>query len=235
MSSTTSAALLEVGNFDRRSSATSWKNIPKRNVTSGLRTRLQDPNLISSRVVNLCGPAAFFRCLVEDDPAMYARAVISLFETNSATLGARTFKAGADLQTAMPASGMDAVDWITMPAGLAKWFGNAKYTGVINETNLIRTKDLAHLQRAGSLRAAGYRVCLLINSQVLSAATQGSWSMFPNHWVVLLNNVSVDGSKNVSLQVQTWGVVKNVPGAGTLAAGHFCRNYYGFVAARPSA
>ena len=260
MSTTTSAALLEVDQFERRSSGTSWTQIRKRDLIDGLKSRLKDPDEISTRVVNLCGPGAFFRCLAEDDPVAYVKAVISLYETNSARLGTRTFKAGRDLQTALVASGMDAVDWIllaslrddenlvldydnaggtlsglTMPAGLAKWFGNAKYSAVINETNVFFTKNLAHVQRAGSLHAGGNRVCLLINSQMLAAATQGNRSMIPNHWVVLMSGVSVDAAKNLSLKVQTWGVVKSVPGVGTLSASLFCRNYYGFVAARPPA
>jgi hypothetical protein len=84
--------------FERRSTGTDWLRIKKDHLITGMRARLENPNLISTRVVDLCGPAAFFRCLAEDDPVMYVKAIISLYETNSAWIGSRRFTAGQKLR-----------------------------------------------------------------------------------------------------------------------------------------
>ena len=205
--SSASDARVKINEFDQRSSGTDWLKIQKDQLVDGMKKRLDNPNLINTQVVNLCGPGAFFRCLAQDDPVMYVRAIISLYETNSGMIGSRKFSSSYSLRLADVPNGMDQVDWIllaslrddentllryddasgtlsglTMPSGLAKWFGQANYTGVINETNLFFTKDLDHIKKASSLRARGNRVCLLIDANMLKVATQNNMSTYPDHW-----------------------------------------------------
>jgi len=258
MSTSTSDALVKVNEFDRRSSSTEWNKITKAQLVDGMKKRLSDPNLIDTEVVNLCGPGAFFRCLAEDDPVMYVQAIISLYETNSGMIGSRKFTSSSSLRRAEVPKGMDQVDWIllaslrddensilnydnasgttsglTMPSGLAKWFNQANYTGVTNDTNVFFTKNLDHIKKASSLRAKGNRGCLLIDGNMLEVANQNNMSTYPDHWVVLMSNVTVDASNNISLKVHSWGKIMPVPQMGTMSADTFCKSYYGYVAATP--
>lgn len=91
-----------------------WKNIRQEDLGGGLKARVDDPTQISSKVVNLCGPVAFFHNLAMDDPVMYAQATIDLYGPNVAKLGKRQFWAGRDLINAMAPSDMDAADWVVL-------------------------------------------------------------------------------------------------------------------------
>lgn len=124
---------------------------------------------------------------------------------------------------------------ITMPHSMADWFKKAGYTDVINETNVFFHKDDAQAKRASSLYSKGYKVCLFINMNMLYASDHDKGSATPDHWVVLLSEISVAstaGKKQVKLTVQSWGKVRNVPQSSSLSLESFLKNYYGFVACK---
>ena len=50
-----------------------------------------------------------------------------------------------------------------------------------------------------------------------------------------MSNVTVDDQNNISLKVHSWGQIMPVPQMGTVSVDSFCKNYYGFVAAKPPA
>jgi len=255
--STKSVGLVKVAEFEKGGGGTDWLLVKKTDLVTGLRDRLNTPDNIDTRKVNLCGPGAFFRYLAYDDPVMYANAVIHLFLTNAALLGKRKFTASYSLRIATPAAGMDTVDWVplaslrdhenavlnyddaggglsglSMPKAIEKWFEEAGYSGVKNVTNVFFTKDLDNIKKADSLRASGHRVCLLIHGDMLNATTQNNKSIFPNHWVGLSHPVSVSGG-NISLKVHSYGMFMPVPATGTMSVETFLKNYYGYVAAVP--
>jgi len=239
-----------------------WKKISKEDLGRGLKARVDDPALISSKVVNLCGPAAFFHNLAIDDPVMYAQVGIDLYGPNVAKLGTRQFWASRDLMNITPPSGMDAADWIilaalrdhqnmvldfdsaggtlsgvSMPNELEKWFKESGYKSISDETNLFFSKSQENIKKAGRLVAGGQRVCLLINSNMLNPSTQMQNSMFPDHWVVLKkaahgSAVSINHG-NISFKVHSWGKILSVPSTGLLKIGDFEKNYYGYIAAKP--
>jgi hypothetical protein len=268
--STIREAHARINEFERRSTGTDWLRIKKDHLITGMRGRLENPNLISTRVVDFCGPAAFFRCLAEDDPVMYVKAIISLYETNSAWIGSRKFTAGQKLRTAAPppaplnprtaspTSAMDQVDWVplaslrdhentianyihvggdfpglTKPMGIEKWFRSAGYAAVTNDTNMLYTKNLDHIKKAGILHSLGYRICLRIDQSMLNVVKQNNLSIQPDRWVVLMSGVSLDVGKRVRLQVHSHGTVMSVPEQGEVSTKTLLKNYYGFVAARP--
>jgi hypothetical protein len=243
-------ALIKVNEFDSRSSKSHWLKITRAKLVDGMKKRLDDPSLINTAVVNLCGPGEFFRCLAQDDPVMYVQAIISLFETDSGMIGTRKFTSSDSLRKAELPKGMD-LDWIllaslrddentflnyndpsgglsglTMPSGLANWFTRANYTGVTNETNVFFTKNLDDLKKASSLRDKGNRVCLLIDHDMLKVATQNNMSPYPDHWVVLMSKVAVNPSNNISFAVYSWGDDNTpVPQMETVSADTVCKNY----------
>lgn len=239
-----------------------WKHVRRDDFGRELKARVDDPRLISSRVVNLCGPAAFFHNLASDKPEMYAQIGIDLYGPNVAELGSRKFWASRDLMNAPLPRGMDSADWVvlaslrdhensaldyddssgtlsglTMPSALEDWFEQAGYGSIQDESNVWFTKSQDNIEAASNLVATGNRICLLIHSQMLNTVTQGQWSMFPNHWIVLKkaahgSAVSIRGG-NISFRAHSWGSVISVPSAGSLSVSDFTDNYYGYVSAKP--
>ena len=245
--------------FALRTTAGVWPHVQRTPLVADLKNRIDNPDLISSYYVNLCGPAAFLRNLANDNPQVYAQAVVDLFESGEASIGKRKIKPGKDLKAAAfvntsPAdwiplaslrdddnwfldyqSEADAVSGITMPHTLADWFSKAGYKEVLNETNVFFTKDAEHAKRASMLYGRGYKVCLFINAQMLKASTQNDSSTTPDHWVVMasaLSQNSVGGELQVNLKVHSWGQILSVPSTGTFSMKTFVKNYYGFVACK---
>lgn len=253
---TKAQALQKVTAFEASPGGTDWLKIKSDDLVTGLKDRLANPKNIDTSVVNLCGPGAFFFWLAQDDPLMYAEAVISLWKTNAALLGKRKFKASYSLRIADPGT-TAAVDWVpmaslrdhenavlnyddaggglsglTMPKGMAQWFTEAGYTDVKNDTNVFFTKGVDNLKEAERLRSLGYRVCLLIHADMLYAAKQNNKSVFPNHWVSLTGAATI-GDDSVSLPVHSWGAIHTIPKQSPMSRAMFSKNYYGYVAAKP--
>lgn len=82
-----------------------------------------------------------------------------------------------------------------MPSALERWFEESGYASISDETNLFFTKSQDNIVKAGQLVFTGHRVCLLINSDMLSPSTQKQKSTFPNHWVVLKKAVHYVSAK----------------------------------------
>lgn len=163
---------------------------------------------------------------------------------------------------APPAGAVDPVDWLTMasirdsenwfmsfdsvdgtlsgattPMELARWFYRAGYSDVREEANLIFHRRTAEqVDDASRLFSAGYRVCLLIDDQMLyvdKQAKSGSAFLTDRHWIVLRSTIDRSGG-NVKFAVFTWGEgYRHVPESGVLPLGNLLENYYGYVAARP--
>lgn len=123
---------------------------------------------------------------------------------------------------------------LTRPEELAEWLtATGIYETVENEANWVEEKGIPH---ALNLRQQeGRDIALLIHSNLLKAA-QGSaldqsilLSLFPNHFVVLINEVLLNPQEtHVQLSLWTWGntsIMLSVPKQA------FVENYYGAVIA----
>jgi hypothetical protein len=257
--SSISAARLVIEQFERSTIQSSWKQITQAEVATGLKDRVANPDLMDSRKVNLCGPAAFFNNLAKDDPVMYAKIGVDLYGRNLAKLGSRQFCAGRDLMNTRVPSGMNAVDWMTMaslrsdqnkvlsyddpdevgisgltaPGAVEEWFEQAGFQSVDEEANVFFTKSVGNIKDASELWSRGHRVCLLVNFKMLEVTTQGHRSLFPDHWVVLRSPVTIANS-TISFKVWYWGGLFTVPDVGTLSVDDFEKNYYGYVSAQPT-
>jgi hypothetical protein len=126
---------------------------------------------------------------------------------------------------------------LSMPSALENWFEQSGYRSIKDESNLFFCKDRENIEKASELVGNGYRVCLLIHSNMLYTSRQAQTSTFPNHWVVLkkpVHGAAVTISRgNITFRVHSWGRVMNVPETGTLSVTDFTDNYYGYVAAKP--
>lgn len=174
-------ALDLISRFRRSTRPTNWVNMKRADVADQMMNRVLSPRQVSSKVVNECGPAAFFYNLLEDDPETYVWFISQIYEQDEGNLGRYRVQDNqgflkANLQTSTIPQGMDAVDWLamaslrnqanavlrnnsgsdslaglTMPSGLADWFSAAGYRTVVNETNVFLTKGEDHIRRANTL------------------------------------------------------------------------------------
>lgn len=259
-----------------------WLNIDAKTITDSLDARIDDPDLIDTGLVNLCGPGAFVRFVAEDNPANYARMGINLFETGrtvlmgTGKLAGRLVTAGYDLLThPVPNTtytrgdgskgALDPADWIilasirdsdnwffdyqdendavagiTTPHSMENWMRAAGYTNIVNETNLFFTKNLENARQASTLRGQGYKVTLLINSNMLYDKEQDDPSWFPDHWIGLVSDLQFNGNPDlpealVDAKIHSWGEVRDIAEHKTtrpLTVEVFLQNYYGFLACK---
>ena len=170
-------------------------------------------------------------------------------------------------QYAPPSNSIDPVDWLTMasmrdsanwylcfdstkdkvrvnlagittPMEMAWWFSRAGYYDVTEDANFVAHQtDTRNMQRATQLFNAGYRVCLLIDAQLVGYGTQsesGSPILLDRHWVALTSPIRLIAG-TVDMTIFTWGKgdTYKVPQKGVLTLGQFLMNYYGYVAAKP--
>ena len=129
---------------------------------------------------------------------------------------------------------------IQMPHTVAAWFTSFGYSDVKNVTNLLFTKDWDDVGDADKLYRSGYKVCLFISANMLSAATQADASTLPDHWVVmaspvLSSTIHLDPTATISATVYTWGAVRDVHEnpSKKMTVKQFLSNFYGYVAAKP--
>jgi hypothetical protein len=129
---------------------------------------------------------------------------------------------------------------IQMPHTVAAWFTSFGYSDVQNVTNLLLTKDWDDVRDADKLYRSGYKVCLFISANMLSAATQADASTLPDHWVVmaspvLSSTIYLDPTATISATVYTWGGVRDVHEIPSkkMTVKQFLSNFYGYVAAKP--
>jgi hypothetical protein len=170
-------------------------------------------------------------------------------------------------QYSPPSGSIDPVDWLTMasmrdsenwflsfdsvkdnvrvnfaaattPMEMAWWFTRAGYSDVREDANFVgHQRDTRNMERATQLFNAGYRVCLLIDYQMVDDGTQsqsGSAILLDRHWVALTSPIRQIGGK-VNMTIFTWGKgdTYQVPQKGVLTQNDFLMNYYGYVAAKP--
>lgn len=262
-------AITKVNDFNFSSAVGVWTNIAKLDMASGLLARIEDPNKVDQQSTSLCGPAAFVRSLIKEDPVAYAQFGIDLWTSGKAKVKSLSIKASDPFRKVAKPDSINEADWVVLgsmrdddnwvftykgtnswydnmkaiclPHSMADWFRKAGYTDVKNETNLVVTKDWSDAKAASKLFDGGYTVCLFINAQMLKADTQENFSFTADHWVGLTSSITSttileDPAAQVSLSVYTWGATQKVPvdASKPLHPKTFLRNFYGYVAGKPS-
>jgi hypothetical protein len=252
-----------VCDFLRRSGHGQWPHLDRDEVGVGMLIRIAYPSSLHQHNTNLCGPAAILFNLLRDRPAAYAQFAIDMYERGEAKMVNISIKPTSDLRNFSPSNDDIApVDWLTLaslrnsndwfihydstdgefsgattPMELAYWFTRAGYYDVTEDANFVRhQRDTANMDEASRLWSAGYRVCLLIDDQMLYATKQtqsGSMILKDRHWIVLRSKIDHAGG-NVKMTIFTWGDGDyQVPQGDPLSLDHFLENYYGYVAAKP--
>jgi len=251
-------ALSLVDAFAKGGQEKGFARIARQDVVTGLRERIANPSKLNQSAASLCGPAAFFYCVLDEMPHIYAQYVIDLYRTGEAKLGGLRVKPGSGCRAYQPPPAkIHPVDWIalaslrdsenslmdyssaddtaagiTMPATLAGWFAALNWRAVHNNTNVFFVKGRSDLDRCARDFQLG-RVCLFINMQMLDATKFAHRSATPNHWVVLTKAPSIQKDM-LKFGVYTWGSVLDVPRTGSYPLDGFYRNFYGAVSAIPT-
>jgi hypothetical protein len=236
-----------------------FARINRADVVDGLRVRIQQPFKVDQSAASLCGPAAFFYCLLEEHPELYAQYVIDLYNAGEAYINGLHVKPSAGCRGyAPPPAKIHPVDWIalaslrdsentlldyssaddtaagiTMPHSLANWFNKIGWRGVRNNTNVFFTKGRDEINECARDFNAGRRVCLFINMQMLDAFKFAHHSVTPDHWVVLTKRPTIQNDL-LSFGVYTWGDLRDIPRTGGYPLDGFYRNLYGYVSSTPS-
>jgi len=235
-----------------------FARIARQDVVDGLRVRINDPSKVHQSAASLCGPAAFFYCVLEEMPHLYTQYVIDLYRTGEARLGGLHIKPSAGCRGYQPPpSKIHPVDWIalaslrdsentlldyssaddtaagiTMPHSLANWFSKLKWRGVRNDTNVYFLKGRSEVNDC-IRNFSSSRICLFINMQMLDPFKFAHRSVFANHWVVLTKNMTVQNN-TIKFGVYTWGSLLDIPRTGTYPLDAFYRNFYGYVSTIPT-
>lgn len=245
--------------FAQRAGQGVFVHIQRADVASGLLARIEHPDGIAQEGSPLCGPSALTFNLATRDPVGYVHFVIDLYEKGSARIHRLQITPGKDLRNYDPAGQLQPADWIplasirdsenwlfdfqavgddfagiTLPKHMVSWFERIGFSEVIDDTNVVFTKNQKCIEEAARLYRNDYWICLFVNAQMLDPDKQDLRSVSPDHWIVLTSDVAVT-SGNISLTVFSWGDGRRpIPTQASkpLSVAHFLNNFYGYVAAR---
>jgi hypothetical protein len=88
---------------------------------------------------------------------------------------------------------------------MAGWLDRTGYPEIRNETNtFLFSKGEANARDASNLYVQGYKVFLLIHSQMLKFGTEDETSKIPDHWVCLTSSIDFSHA-GVKFTIYTWG------------------------------
>lgn len=215
-----------------------------------VKIRASNPSNIDQADAPLCGPAAFLYCITKSKPNIYMQYIYNLALNGTATIGSMNIKPSEGCKNAdLSGARINPVDWVglaslrditniilpmtsisdnlagmTGPGVIADWFAKTRlFEQIINETNLFLIKAISNLVDANRYYRNGYKVCLFINSKMLSNPSSSAPKSFskglstsanmnkkikkigsnvPNHWVVLESNMML-GNKYFNGDIKT--------------------------------
>jgi hypothetical protein len=247
------AAQQLVNDFAQRMGPGAFTNLSRADIASGLRARVDNPSIIRQGPTQFCGPGSFVFSIASDDPVRYVRFAIELYEHGQSSLGnLHVVPDDEVLRSSPPSSTIAPVDWMvlgslrdsenwffdigtgadiirngTNPHEVAGWFRQAGYTKVVDEANLVFSKDINNANQATEFFRQGYKVVLYLRMGAFNPGEGGT------HFVVLTSEIQFLGN-NVEFTIFTWGRGHyHLPQPGnTLTTQQFLDNYLGYVAAK---
>lgn len=251
-------ALSLIDNFPPLPKGRPFPRIDQADVVAGLRERVNDPYKQDQGAASLCGPAAFFYCVLNYKPELYVQYVIDLFTTGKARIGSLEVEPRPSCRVYQPPKDkIAAVDWIalaslrdsenaildyasaddtasgiTRPRTLASWLRDIGYQGVRDDTNYYISKGRKEIEAFDRDIRVNRDVCLLVNDNMLSAHTNKQKSTICNHWIVVDEAPRLNGDQ-ISVSVYSWGKPCRIPDSGPLSVRDFSLNFYGYVSGMP--
>lgn len=255
-------------------------SVSSQSMVKQLLKRIKNPYLIDQGDSSLCGPNVIMRCLAESRPLDYVSYVLDLYEFGEAKIGNLDVKPSVDCLNASnkrngsSTSSIAACDWIalaslrdstngifdyqstkneisgiTLPSTVEHWFKKIGYNNVVNRTNLFFDKGIKILAKAQTANINKQHVCLFINAKLVSLPI--SAMLTPNHWVVLSDNIKVDGrllntipstelddlgDKSIEVKVSTWGEnsvkLDNIHTTSKITVDEFTDYFFGYISVK---
>ena len=252
-------ALSLIQNFPELPKGRPFPRISEADIVTGLHDRVIDPTKQNQGTAGLCGPAAFFYCVLNYKPELYVQYVIDLFTTGKARIGSLEVKPGLGCRVYKPpADKIAAVDWVALaslrdsdnmildissvsddvasrsrPGEVGKWLRQIGYRDVRDDSNFYFCKGRKEIEAFDRDIRMHRDVCLFVNENMLDDGKNKLKSTFMNHCVVL--DEAPDFKRDrISLSVYSWGEVQRIPSVGSLSVDEFSRNFYGYVSGTPT-
>jgi hypothetical protein len=237
-----------------------FPNISRANLVKQMRERVDKPWTLDQNQASLCGPAAFFYCLLNCQPDWFCKYVSDLYRLGNGRVhdlkvipseGCRNYKPDprdiGDVDWIALASlrdsensvfdyskPSDTASGITLPGGLASWFRDGGFSGVANDTNFHFSKGLPTLMGAAEKLMLGSYVCLFVNMQIIKSSEYTESSFIPNHWIVLEGPPTKTDDDDIRFSVYSGGEIHSLPpGGGKMSRGDLSGNFYGYVSGMP--
>ena len=194
----TEVARQHVNEFEARGGRGVFAHLDRATVANYLKLHVLCPAMLNQGQTYLCGPTSFMYSLASDNPYLYVRVGILLFETGRCQLGRINISPSSDLLTykipgaaridqahwMIAASLRDSENWFfsldsydswvakTNPREVERWFRNVGYSQIhCNYTTLegnIPEHTRKRIEEANRYYNAGYRVVLYLNSNMMS-------------------------------------------------------------------
>jgi hypothetical protein len=252
-------ALRLVTDFRNRTSNAQFL-VGKDAFATDLERLINNPATVDQKDLFLCGPAAFLRVWVQNDPVGFAKYGIQLFEEGRGYIGSKKIAPGSALrQTTWDPAWADAGEWITMSslrdvenavtdytgkpgeefdgattAGeIVEWLeATGLYEMVSNKTSVLSTEDIAYAKAVKP--SARVDVILSVNANLLRGTKSKPDHWFlgetANHYIVLLKPVLFVGNDVV---LECWSWAEDLVGAKkvTVPKSKFADNFYGWIQA----
>lgn len=185
----------------------------KEQISQELKERLKLPYPDQDEA-SLCGPAAFYYCLLKDRPDLYENMTWQLWKNGKTKLNNLIIKPSNDCRNIKSIKGINGLDWITlaslrdssnalmdydavsdeapgitMPSDFNKWFYKVGSKCLMDNTNLFFSKGLKELVELNSSFEKGNHVLLFIAHKIIRKAQKKNSK---DHWVVLTSPIKVN-------------------------------------------
>jgi hypothetical protein len=253
-------ALTMLDDFAKNDKTPVFRNANRATVADEMRKRVDNPSLIDQGQSGTCGPASLVYDLLSRDPAIYVRAVQSLFDWGYAIIGKLQLKPGFYLLHGPMPDDVPQADWIllasirdsenwfyefsakskldnssagTTMSELKDWFEETGYTKVESDQILTNWFDkTSNLNKSLKLYDDDYQVTWFICADMLTSSIPDS--IKPDHVVVLAGKFVPPATKSVAVHIPifTWGRKTTIPEVGGLTYGQFLDQYFGYVAGK---
>lgn len=201
----------------------------KNKIESEINDRFYHQSYPYQASASVCGPAAFFYCLQNDRPDVYAQAARELWRYGKTKVGGLNIAPGEGCRH--PAGyfydDISGLDWmtlaglrdsenailsfdtldspvagITMWQTLTEWFEKAGYEKVFSNAGITQA-GVQGIREFNKYIEQGYKVITLINDGLLEGSSNKT--TLPTHWIVWDSTVTQDDNRHVNLKLFSWG------------------------------
>ncbi|KYK92215.1 hypothetical protein, partial [Aggregatibacter actinomycetemcomitans] len=211
----------------RRGKTHSNDPFDKREIATQIKNRLAEPYPDQDET-SLCGPAAFYYCLLKDRPDIYDKVAKLLWTYGKVKIGDLEIKPGYDCRHPSRIDGVSALDWltlaslrdssntfrdydevsdqvpgITLPSGLVDWFIKIGSKEIAKNTNLFFSRSLASLVELNQYYVDNSHTLLFVAHKIINGSSATNTK---DHWVVLTSSITVN-NQPISINSPLDGIV----------------------------